>query len=461
MTDLPDRSALEIARLISSREASCVEVVTAHLDRIEAVNPQVNAIIGLRDRDAVLAEAAERDRAERRGPLHGLPIAVKDLTEVAGLPWTAGSPIFRDRVGAVDEPFVARLRAAGVVIVGKTNTPELGFGSQTYNTVHGVTRNPYDLTRTIGGSSGGAAAALAARMLPIADGSDYMGSVRNPAAFGNVLGFRPTAGTVVPRGTVAQLGEIGPMGRTVADVAALLAVMADPARRLSGPLDGDVRGTRVAWVGDLGGHLAIEPGVLALGRRAADVLVDMGCAVEEVVPDFDLTELWRAFLIWRGWNALELAPLHADPALRAQLKPEILWEIERGLALSVLDVSRAVAVRQRWIEVVAELFRRYDAVLAPSAQVFPFAATTPWPEMIDGRPLDTYHRWMETVMPWSMAGTPVLGMPAGFDPRGLPTGVQLAGPPGADLAVLRLGRAYEEVTCWVARCPPVVPPVVS
>lgn len=461
-TQLPDLDARALAELIARGAASCVEVVTAHLDRIDAVNPRLNAIVALRDREAVLADAAARDTTPRdggpRGPLHGLPIAVKDLAEVAGLPWTAGSPLFRDQVGAVDEPFVARLRAAGAVIVGKTNTPELGFGSQTYNPVYGVTRNPYDLSRTIGGSSGGAAAALAARLLPLADGSDYMGSLRNPAAFGNVLGFRPTAGTVTPHGPVAQLGEIGPMGRTVADVALLLAVLADPDRRPTGPLDLDVdidlRGTRVAWVGDLGGRLAFEPGVLELGRAAAAALADLGGDVEEVVPPFDLDELWQAFLVWRGWNTLDLAPLHADPASRRGLKPEIVWEIERGLALSALDISRAVAVRQRWLDVVAALFTRFDVVLAPSTQVFPFAAATPWPDTVDGRPMDTYHRWMETVMPWSMAGTPVLGMPAGFDGRGLPTGVQLIGPPGADHAVLRIGRAYERATDWVARRPP-------
>ncbi|MBV9920832.1 MAG: amidase, partial [Pseudonocardia sp.] len=371
-------------------------------------------------------------------------------------PWSAGSPIYRDRVGAVDEPFVTRLRAAGAIVVGKTNTPELGFGSQTYNPVHGVTRNPYDPARTIGGSSGGAAAALTARMLPIADGSDYMGSLRNPAAFGNVLGFRPTAGTVAPHGPVTQLGEVGPMARTVGDIARLLAVLADPARRPAGPLRGDVAGTRVAWVGDLGGRLATEPGVLELGRGAAAVLAELGCVVEEHVPAFDFDELWDAFLVWRGWNALELAPLHADPALRSQLKPEVVWEFERALELTALDVHRAVATRQRWIDAVAMLFQQFDAVLAPSTQVFPFDTATPWPEVVDGRRMDTYHRWMETVMPWSMAGSPVLGMPAGFDARGLPTGVQLIGPSGADHAVLRIARAYEDATRWVGRHPPEV-----
>jgi ureidomalonase len=471
-SDLVERDAREISALVERREVSCVEVVAAHLDRIERCNPAVNAVIALRDRDAVLAEAAQRDaqlaRGERAGWLHGLPVAVKDLAEVAGLPWTGGSPVYRDRVGAVDELFVRRMKQAGAIVVGKTNTPELGFGSQTYNPVHGPTRNPYDLTRTPGGSSGGAAAALALRMLPVADGSDYMGSLRNPAAFCNVWGMRPSTGRVPKAGFVAQLSEIGPMGRTVGDVAALLAVLAgpDPGHLMgrtedpsvfAGPLDADVAGTRVAWVGDLGGRLAFEPGVLELGRAAAGVLESLGCVVEEALPEQDLDELWSTALVWRGWNALELEPLYADPATRELLKPEIVWEIENGLRLTALDVTRALAARQRWLDVLAGFFDRFDVVVAPSAQVFPFDVGTPWPAEIDGRPMDTYHRWMETVAPWSLAGTPALGMPAGFDARGLPTGVQLIGRPGADLQVLQLGRAYEQATQWVQRVPPQPP----
>jgi Asp-tRNA(Asn)/Glu-tRNA(Gln) amidotransferase A subunit family amidase len=472
--ELVEPDSRTLAGLIERREVSCVEVVAAHLDQIERLNPTLNAIVARRDPDEVLAEARERDarlaRGERAGPLHGLPVAVKDLAEVAGLPWTAGSPIFRDRVGRTDEVHVRRMRRAGAVVVGKTNTPELGFGSQTYNPVWGTTANPYDPARTCGGSSGGAAVALAARMLPVADGSDYMGSLRNPAAFCNVLGLRPSAGRVPRPGFVSQLGEVGPMGRSVGDVAALLAVLAGPDSRaplsrredpsVLARLDGaDVRGTRVAWVGDLGGHLATEPGVLELGRSAARVLESVGCVVEEALPDHPFAELWQTMLVWRWWNALELEPLHADPATRRLLKPEIVWEIEHGLALTALDLTRAMAQRQRWYEVLAGFLDRYDAVLAPSAQVFPFDVATPWPAEIDGRPMDTYHRWMETVAPWSLAGTPVLGMPAGVDGRGLPTGVQLVGRPGADLDVLRLGLAYEEATQWVQRVrPPLLGP---
>ncbi|MFC4947546.1 amidase [Pseudonocardia sp. GCM10023141] len=464
--DLVELDATELSGLIERREVSCVEVNTAFLDRIDAVNPQVNAIVGLRERDDVLAEAHTSDarlaRGERAGWLHGLPVAVKDLSEAAGLVWTAGSPLHRDRIGVTDELHVRRMRAAGAIIIGKTTTPEFGFGSQTYNPVWGTTVNPYDRTRTVGGSSGGAAAALATRMLPVADGSDYMGSLRNPSAFCNVLGLRPSVGRVPGPGFVAQLGEVGPMGRSVDDVAALLAVLAgpdpgsplgrtdDPAR-FAGPLDADVRGLRVAWVGDLDGHLATEPGVLELGRAAAGVFESLGAVVEEAVPAVDFAQLWQTMLVWRWWNALALEPLLAD---RAALKPEIVWEIENGLRLTGLDIHRAMTAREEWFVQVRAFFDRFDAVLAPSTQVFPFTATTPWPAEVGGRPMDSYHRWMETVSPWSLAGTPALGMPAGFDPRGLPTGVQLIGRPGADLDVLRWGKAYETATRWVHRVPP-------
>jgi amidase len=455
VSDLVERDATALAALIARREVSSVEVVSAHLDAIDRLNPLVNAVVSLRDRDAVLAEARRRDREAPRGPLHGLPVAVKDLAEVAGLPWTAGSPIHRDRVGAVDDRHVARMRAAGAVVVGKTNTPELGYGSQTYNPVHGATRNPYDPARTAGGSSGGAAAALAMRMLPLADGSDYGGSLRNPAAFCNVLGLRPSRGLVPAPGFVAQLGEVGPMARTVDDLALLLGVLAgpDPTAPLSAPLPARARrGTRIAWVGDLGGHLPTEPGVLELGRRAADVFADLGADVVEHVPDVDWEALWRTFLTWRALAAAELHPLLLSH--RELLKPEVVWEIERAAATSALDVHAALVARDAWYATVLELFERFDAVLAPSAQVFPFPVDAPWPAEIAGREMDSYHRWMETVTPWSLAAVPVLGMPAGFDARGLPTGVQLVGPPGGDAAVLDLARTYEAATRWVARRPP-------
>jgi ureidomalonase len=460
-----------LAAAIAAREVSCVEVARDHLAHADALNPTVNALVARTDPEVVLAEAAQRDtelaRGERRGVLHGVPQAIKDVAEAAGQPFTAGSPVFASRVGVVDAPHVARMRAAGAVFVGRTNTPELGFGSQTYNPVWGTTRNPYDLARTVGGSSGGAAAALATRMLPAADGGDTMGSLRNPAAWANVYGLRPSRGRVPGTpGFVAQLHEAGPMARSVADLAALLGVMA--AGGPVGPLDradpldlADLRpddpvGLRVGWLGDLGGRLATEPGLLALARGPVDVLAGLRADVEDVVPAFDLDRLWEAFLRWRWWNACEMAPLVEDPALRAQLKPEIVWEIEQGLGLPAREVSWASTVRAEWYAAVVGLFGRFDVLLAPATQVHPFGADVSWPREIDGRPMDTYHRWMETVMPWSMAGVPALGMPAGFTADGLPVGVQLIGPPGGDRRVLEVALTHEAATDWRSRRPPLL-----
>jgi amidase len=429
----------------------------------------VNAIVALRERDVLMREAAVRDdqlaRGKDLGWLHGFPFAVKDLAAAEGLLWTEGSPIYARRIADADDLFVRRVKDAGAIIVGKTNVPEFGLGSQTYNRVYGATATPYDTTRTAGGSSGGAAAALSLRLLPVADGSDYLGSLRNPAAFCNVLGFRPSVGRVPAAGFVAHPSVVGPMGRTVDDVAALLCVLAgaDDTAPLSvggevpaplPPREGPWRGTRVAWVGDLGGHLATEAGLLDVCRQAVRVFADLGCEVEEAVPDFPPERIWSTVLTWRWWSVLHRHDLYADPITRAELKPEIIWEIEHGLRLSALDVARVEAARVEWYDAALRFLDRYDFVVAPSTQVFPFPLTTHWPAEIDGRPMDSYHRWMETVAPWSMTGMPVLGMPAGFDDRGLPVGIQLIGRPRADTEVLQLAKAYEERTNWVRDHPP-------
>ena len=468
-SDLVLLDAEALSRLIRRGSVSCVEVMEAYLDHIERFNPRVNAIVALQERGGLVAQARERDRQLRRGEylgwMHGFPHAVKDLAAAKGLPFTSGSPIYKDRIADEDDLFVERIKAAGAIIIGKTNTPEFGLGSQTYNPVYGTTTTPYDTTRTAGGSSGGAASALALRMLPVADGSDYMGSLRNPAAFNNVIGFRPSWGRVPEPGFVSQLSVDGPMARTVSDLALLLSVMAGPdasaplgidedpgvfARRL----EGDFRGARIAWVGDYGGYLATEPGVLDLCVRSFAAFERLGCHVEEARPDFAMDEVWQTFLTWRWWAQLTRHDLYEDPATRAQLKPEIIWEIEHGIPLRALDVKRADDARNRWYEAVVRLLDAYDFILAPSAQVFPFDADVHWPAEIAGRRMDTYHRWMETVAPWSLTGHPVLGMPVGFDGRGLPMGIQLIGSDNGDLDVLRLGRAYEEVTAWVSRVPP-------
>lgn len=470
MKEIVSWDAIELSRAIADRDVSCAEVMEAYLEHIGTVNPHVNAIVATQDPEISLRQARERDEQLRQGRrlgwMHGFPHAVKDLTEADGLPWTEGSPVHKDRVGQQDALFVKRIKAAGAVVIGKTNTPEFGLGSHTYNSVWGATGNAYDPSRTAGGSSGGAASALALRMLPLADGSDYMGSLRNPAAFNNVLGMRPSWGLVPSPGFSTQLSTAGPMARTATDLAWLLSVMAGPDEgaplggaedggRFTEPLEGgDFRGARIAWVGDWGGRLATEPGVLEVCRSSFAAFEALGCEVTEARPDFPLEEIWRSFLTWRGLANLERHGLYGDPESRGRMKPEAVWEIERALELGVLDVAAAADSRDRWFAALTEFLAGYDYILAPAAQVFPFDKEARWPKVVDGREMDTYHRWMETVVPWTLAGVPAIAMPAGFGADGLPMGVQLIGRHRGDFGLLRLAHAYERETGWVERMRP-------
>lgn len=463
--------ALELSAWIRARKVSCREVMSAFLDHIERINPRVNAIVSLQDRGRLLQAADERDaqlgRGEYLGWMHGLPQAPKDLTATAGIPTTQGSPLFRDYVPRQDSIIVERARRAGAILIGKTNTPEFGLGSVTYNTVFGTTLNAYDPRRNAGGSSGGAAVALATRMLPVADGSDMMGSLRNPAAYNNVFGFRPSQGRVPfgPTGELwfQQMGYEGPMARTVRDMAMLLSVQAGPDARaplaldqdpalFAGALGRDFRGARIGWMGDYRGYLPMEDGVLALCREALKGFEAVGCVVEEAMPDYPPDQLWQTWLTLRHFSVAGLGgALYADPAKRALLKPEAVWEIEGGLGLSGAAVWQASVQRSKWYEALRKLFQTYDYLVLPTAQVFPFAADVHWAGEIAGRRMDTYHRWMEVVVGPTLAGLPVLNVPAGFNAQGLPMGLQLIGKAQADLAVLQLGHAYEQATGWVQR----------
>lgn len=465
-----DLDARQLSQCIRTRRISCAEVMSAYLAQISRINPTVNAIVSIRPFEDLLANAAVRDRElDRglwRGVLHGFPFAVKDLADVAGLPTTKGSPIFVGSIAERDSPFVAKLRAAGVVFIGKTNTPEFGLGSQTFNSVFGTTVNAYDQSRCAGGSSGGAAVALATRMVPLADGSDFMGSLRNPAAFNNVIGFRPSIGRVPEPGFMSNPSVVGPMGRTVHDAALLLSVIGGPNRHapssiaqdaseFARPLKPPDRRTRVGWIGDLDGYLPMEPGVLRLCGDALTKLEAAGCVVEVARPQMPPELVWESFVAWRHLFVFEdLRHLYRDPRARALLKPEAVWEITAGAQLTASDIVRAHEQRCRWFESVATLLDSYDVLAAPSAQVFPFDAGLRWPAEVDGRPMDTYHRWMEVVAPWSLANLPVLNVPAGFDARGLPMGLQLIGRPYTDLDLLRLGAAYEQASGWTERVRP-------
>ncbi|MBN9242225.1 MAG: amidase [Mesorhizobium sp.] len=455
-------SAGELAHRIRERQLSVREVLTAFLDRIETVNPQVNAIVSVRERADILRDADEADarlrsRAET-GPLFGLPIAIKDLAPTKGIRTTFGSPIFADFVPDEDELFVTRIRKAGAVVIGKTNTPEFGLGSNTYNPVFGATRNALDPALAAGGSSGGAAVALALDMLPLADGSDFGGSLRNPAAYNNVFGFRPSQG-LVPSvlgfdAFHAQMGVEGPMARTVRDLALLLDVQAGyhpgaplsyeaPGSFLAG-LDEPATAGRIAWAGDFGGALPLENGILPLCEDALARFSAAGFANEPAMPDFDAEALWQAFIVLRqASGGCALKALHDNPAHHGKLKPEAVWEAEGAARLTGPQIHAASVTRTAWHRALLKLFERFDLLVLPTAQVFPFPVETHWPSEVAGHAMDSYHRWMQVSAFATMGGCPALNVPVGFDARGRPMGMQLIGRPRGDLAVLRAGAAYE------------------
>nr|WP_281494174.1 amidase [Jannaschia sp. S6380] len=416
------------------------------LDRIAASD--LRAIVSLRPRDDLLAEAAD----PRPGPLSGLPMAIKDLADTAGLRTTYGHPAFADHVPEVDAPMVARLKAAGAIVIGKTNTPEFGLGSHSYNPVHGTTVNPWNPSRSAGGSSGGAGAALAARLVALADGSDMMGSLRNPAAWNNVFGLRPSFGLVpaAPQGDPAlhQLATDGPMARTPDDLELLLSVMAAPDARVPGS-SGPYRATpakslRIGWAGDWGGAYPCEAGILDLCQDALDGLA------EPMAPPFPAEEIWTAWTTLRSFAIAEKLRPHWSDAFAARSEPKLVWEVERGLALKLEEVTRASGIRAAWFRRMATL--DIDVIALPAAQCFPFDAALDWPQQVAGRSMDTYHRWMEVVVPAALAGLPAICVPVGFR-DGLPMGVQLIGRRGADGDLIALARRMHAAAPWADRRP--------
>jgi amidase len=447
---------------------SAVELVREHLDRIERANAAVNAIVTLVPERA-LAAAQEADRRRAAGEplplLHGLPIAHKDLVDTAGVRTTYGSPSFRDHVPDVDELLVSRIREAGAIMVGKTNTPEWGAGSHTFNPVFGPTRNPWDTSRSAGGSSGGAAAALACRMLPLADGSDLGGSLRNPAAWNGVVGLRPTPG-VVPSwpsdSPWLPFSVDGPMARTAADVALLLRAMAGPDPRaplsqrvapldLELPLDADLRGRRVAWSRSLGG-LPIDPAVLAAVEPAVARLADLGLDVAEDEPD--LAGADTAFETWRAFGfALSLGELYDTDGGR--MKETVRWNVERGRALTVTDLTTATRLHAELHARALALFERYDYLACPVTQVEPFPVEVEYPEEVAGVAMGSYLEWMRVCSRISVTGCPAISIPAGLSANGLPVGLQLVARPFAERALLEAAHAIDGLTGYSRRVPPV------
>lgn len=462
-------TATELSRAIHARRVSCREVMQAYLDRIAQVNPLHNALVSLQGPENLLAQADERDaqlatgksRTGSMGWMHGMPQAIKDLAAVQGLPTTLGSPLMREFVAREDGLMASRMKAAGCIVIGKSNTPEFGLGSHTFNEVFGVTRNAYDPSKSAGGSSGGAAVALATRMLPVADGSDFMGSLRNPAAWNNVFGLRPSQGRVpmwpVQDVYLSQLGTEGPMGRTVEDVARLLSIQAgwDARSPLSIAEDGaqfltlpalDTRTVRIGWLGDLEAYLPMEHGIIDTCEQSLRRFEQLGCAAEATALGTPADRVWQAWLVWRrALVASRIAPFLLQDSNRAKIKPEALWEYDQAQGLSASGFSAASAQRTAFYQHMLTLFERYDFLALPAAQVWPFDAGERWPREINGHPMDTYHRWMEVVIYATFAGLPCISVPAGFGPQGLPMGLQLIGKPRGDRAVLQLAQAYEGV----------------
>jgi amidase len=459
-------TAVELATRIRRGDVSAREVMTAHLAQIERVNPKVNAIVTLVAEQA-MAGAARADEATARrqplGVLHGLPIAHKDLVDTAGIRTTRGSPFYRDNVPTRDAEIVARIKRAGAVTLGKTNTPEFGAGSNTFNPIFGATKNPYDVTKICGGSSGGAAVALACRMLPIADGSDTGGSLRNPAAFCNVVGFRPSPGRVATDATSwSPLSVSGPMARTVADAALFLSAIAGPTvrnplainedgARYAASLDRDFRGTRVAWWRGLGG-IPFEPEIRRVvdGNRA--VFEQLGCVVEEAEPDFSGVD--EAFATLRHLS------YHTNYAAFARQRPDwlkdtIKWEIAEAERQTSADVARALARQSRMYAESAAFFERFEYFVLPVTQVAPFDVSIAYPTEIDSTPMRTYIDWMRSCWYVTFMANPAISVPGGFTNAGLPVGIQIVGRHRNEWSVLQLAHAFEQATGHGKRNPDV------
>jgi amidase len=471
MSELHFLPARKLARLIRTRKLSALEVTKAFIAQVERVNPRVNAIVTFVPEEALKAakriDAAMRRASAPVGPLAGLPIAYKDMLQTEGIRTTFGSRVYEHNVPAEDHVLVERLARAGAITLGKTNTPEFAAGSQTFNEVFGATLNPYDLDKTCGGSSGGAAVAVATGMLPFADGSDLGGSLRNPGNFCNVVGFRPTPGRVpaYPAADAwASLGVLGPIARSVDDAAFLFSAMAGPdarspigitedGARFAKSLERDFRKVRVAWSRNLGG-LPVDPRVSAVLESQRHVLEDLGCIVEEAEPDLSGAD--EAFHVLRAVGYLQrYAPLLEKH--RGIIKDTVVWNIEEGLRMDAARVARAMNLRSDLYRRMREFLQRYEFLCLPVNQVPPFPASTEWVRDIDGTKMQTYIDWMKSAYFITMTSHPAISVPAGFtgDDPPLPVGLQIVGRYRDDFGVLQLARAFENETGAASRRPPV------
>lgn len=461
-------TATEMVQKIRDKQLSCREVMAAHLNQIERVNPVVNAIVTRIPAEQALSRADAADEAlvqgKGIGPLHGLPIAHKDLVPTKDMRTTFGSPIYKDFVPDHDGLIVERLKKAGAITIGKTNTPEFGAGSQTFNQVFGETLNPYDTTKTCGGSSGGAAVSLACGMLPLADGSDTGGSLRNPGNFCNIVGFRASPGRVpIWPNPVAwyPISVQGPMARTVQDAALMLSAIAGPDPRspiaiaepgsvFSESLERDFKGVKIAWSKNLG-DLPVDPRVTQVLENQQCVLHDLGCIVEAGQPDFSGAD--EIFKVWRAWR-FELRYTELLKDHRKLIKDTVVWNTEQGQKLTGPQLGRAEVQRTELYHRVREFMENYEFLICPVNQVPPFDIKQPYVEEIDGVKMETYIDWMKSCYYITVTGLPAISVPCGFTPEGLPVGMQIVGRHNADLSVLQLAHAFEKATGFWKQHPP-------
>jgi len=465
--DLCFLSATEQAELIRTQKISAVQLIRAHLDQIERFNSVLNAIVTL-TAESAMAEAVLADKKiannEPLGVLHGLPVAHKDLFLTKGVRTTFGSLAFKDFVPEIDSLPVERLKQAGAISLGKTNTPEFGAGSQTFNAVFGSTPNPYDLSKTCGGSSGGGAVALASGMIAIADGTDLGGSLRNPASFCNLVGIRPSVGRVPswPDSLAWYPFSVpGPMARTVQDLALAMAAMAGPDDRspisleapgemFLNPLARSFKGCKIAFSANLGG-LPVEPEVAKVVESTRVVFQDLGCEVVNDEPN--ISEADEIFMLWRAWRTeLRITPLLKDH--RANIKETVIWNAEQGLSITGPQLVRAEAKRTELYHRMREFFKKYDFLVLPVSQVAPFSIDQEYPTQINGVKMDTYIDWQKSAYHISALGNPAISVPAGFTSDNLPVGIQIVGRHRDDFGILQLAYAFEQKTHFAQRRPP-------
>lgn len=457
------QTATHLAKKIQNKELSVSEVMEVHLDRIHEVNPKVNAIVSLDEEKAMEAArlADEKIAAlnENIGSLFGLPIAIKDTHNAKGFPTTKGSPIFKNQLAETDEIIVERLKAAGAIVIGKTNVPEFAAGSHTFNPVFGATKNPYDLTKSAGGSSGGAAAALATGMIPIADGSDMGGSCRNPAAYNNVVGLRPSPGRIPvhsKRSLYSPLAVQGPLARTVSDLALILSVVTGfsekaplsselSPRLFEHSLKSETKNLKIAFSTDLNGSFPVDPSVRAAFKKQLKVFTDLGCELEEASPDFKHAK--EIFQTFRAYGfALSNEELYKSN--KEQLKETVIWNIEKGLNLTGEDLRRADHYRTDLYEETRKFFGKYDFLVLPVSQVQPFNVDIEYPATIDGLAMKNYVEWMESCSHITVTGCPAISIPAGFCENNLPFGLQIVAPFNEDFRLLQIAYAFEQATMY-------------